>query len=191
MWRSLARRAAGDLGAWARQDPSADRKRGARQVPADEAVAMRLLADAGRHVQTATAVAATGDLAGAYQLAYDAFRKSAASLLAAQGLRTWPTRSARQRRHAAPQSPSSITASSRLGDVSSGGRPTVTFPPGMECVHVHDSARISRRVLVGASRAFPRVQQDIRMGERINRAVAERGYRARGTRHSHLRLAEC
>lgn len=28
-----------------------------------------------------------GDLTGAYQLAYDAFRKSAASLLAAQGLR--------------------------------------------------------------------------------------------------------
>ncbi|HTA00024.1 MAG TPA: HEPN domain-containing protein [Streptosporangiaceae bacterium] len=57
------------------------------QVTVDEAVARRLLADAGRHVQSATAVAASGDLAGAYQLAYDAFRKSAASLLAAQGLR--------------------------------------------------------------------------------------------------------
>jgi len=32
-------------------------------------------------------VAADGDLTGAYQLAYDALRKSAASLLAVQGLR--------------------------------------------------------------------------------------------------------
>jgi hypothetical protein len=57
------------------------------QVPADDAVARRLLADASRHLQSATAVAEAGDMAGAYQLAYDAFRKSAVSLLAVQGLR--------------------------------------------------------------------------------------------------------
>lgn len=57
------------------------------EVTPDEAIADRLLADAGRHLATAAGAAGTGDLAGAYQLAYDAFRKSAASLLAVQGLR--------------------------------------------------------------------------------------------------------
>lgn len=57
------------------------------QVVADGDVARRLLDDAGRHLTTAAAAAAGGDLSGAYQLAYDAFRKSAASLLAVQGLR--------------------------------------------------------------------------------------------------------
>jgi hypothetical protein len=57
------------------------------QVPPDLAVARRLLADASRHLSTAAAAADGDDLAGAYQLAYDALRKSAASLLAAQGLR--------------------------------------------------------------------------------------------------------
>jgi hypothetical protein len=46
-----------------------------------------MLADAGRHLATAAAAESTGDLAGAYQLAYDALRKSAAGLLEAQGLR--------------------------------------------------------------------------------------------------------
>ncbi len=55
-------------------------------TPADE-VAYRLLEDAGRHLTTAASAAKTEDLAGAYQLAYDAFRKCAASLLAFQGLR--------------------------------------------------------------------------------------------------------
>ncbi len=50
-------------------------------------VARRLLDDAGRHIATAATALATADLAGAYQLAYDALRKSAASLLAVQGLR--------------------------------------------------------------------------------------------------------
>jgi hypothetical protein len=36
---------------------------------------------------TAAAASSSGDLSGAYQLAYDALRKSAASLLAMQGLR--------------------------------------------------------------------------------------------------------
>jgi hypothetical protein len=57
------------------------------EVTPDVDVARRLLADAGRHLATTSAAASTGDLSGAYQLAYDAFRKSAASLLAAQGLR--------------------------------------------------------------------------------------------------------
>ena len=57
------------------------------QVPPDTELARRMLADAGRHLSTATAAESTGDLAGAYQLGYDALRKSAASLLEAQGLR--------------------------------------------------------------------------------------------------------
>ena len=57
------------------------------RVAADLGIAQRLLDDAGRHLITATAAVPSGDLSGAYQLAYDAFRKSAASLLAAQGLR--------------------------------------------------------------------------------------------------------
>jgi hypothetical protein len=57
------------------------------QVPADIALARRMLADAGRHLATAAAAEPAGDLSGAFQLAYDALRKSAASLLEAQGLR--------------------------------------------------------------------------------------------------------
>lgn len=57
------------------------------QVPPDSELARRMLADAKRHLATATAAESTGDLSGAYQLAYDALRKSAASLLEAQGLR--------------------------------------------------------------------------------------------------------
>jgi HEPN domain-containing protein len=57
------------------------------QVPPDTGLARRMLADAGRHLATAATAQSTGDLSGAYQLAYDALRKSAASLLEAQGLR--------------------------------------------------------------------------------------------------------
>ena len=57
------------------------------QVTPADSVASLLLQDAGRHLATAAAAVETGDLAGAYQLAYDALRKSAASLLAVQGLR--------------------------------------------------------------------------------------------------------
>lgn len=46
------------------------------QVPPDTGLARRMLADAGRHLATATAAESTGDLPGAYQLAYDALRKS-------------------------------------------------------------------------------------------------------------------
>jgi HEPN domain-containing protein len=57
------------------------------QVPPDAELARRMLADAARHLSTAAAAESAGDLAGGYQLAYDALRKSAASLLEAQGLR--------------------------------------------------------------------------------------------------------
>ena len=57
------------------------------QVPPDAELARRVLADAARHLATAAAAESAGDLPGGYQLAYDALRKSAASLLEAQGLR--------------------------------------------------------------------------------------------------------
>ena len=57
------------------------------QVTPDLAIARRMLEDAGRHLATASQAKVAGDLAGAYELAYDALRKSAASLLEAQGLR--------------------------------------------------------------------------------------------------------
>ena len=47
----------------------------------------RFGSDAGRHLATASAAKVAGDWSGAYQLAYDALRKSAANLLEAQGLR--------------------------------------------------------------------------------------------------------
>lgn len=57
------------------------------QVPPDGELARRMLEDARRHLATASVAGTTADLSGAYQLAYDALRKSAASLLEAQGLR--------------------------------------------------------------------------------------------------------
>jgi hypothetical protein len=57
------------------------------QVPPDSGLARRMLADARRHLATAVAAESSGDLSGAYQLAYDALRKSSASMLEAQGLR--------------------------------------------------------------------------------------------------------
>jgi hypothetical protein len=57
------------------------------QVAPDVELARRMLADARRHLATSAAAESTEDLSGAYQLAYDALRKSAASLLEAQGLR--------------------------------------------------------------------------------------------------------
>lgn len=56
-------------------------------VTADLRVGQLLLDDARRHLATAATALSSSDLSGAYQLAYDALRKSAASLLAAQGLR--------------------------------------------------------------------------------------------------------
>jgi uncharacterized protein (UPF0332 family) len=57
------------------------------QVEPSAEVADRLVRDAEQHVASARAILASSDLTGAYQLAYDALRKSAAALLAAQGLR--------------------------------------------------------------------------------------------------------
>jgi hypothetical protein len=57
------------------------------QVTVDQRIAQLLLDDAGRHLATAATALSSGDLSGAYQLAYDALRKSAVSLLALQGLR--------------------------------------------------------------------------------------------------------
>lgn len=57
-----------------------------RVEPSDD-TAGRLVQDATRHLVTAAVALSSGDLSGAYQLAYDALRKSAASLLAVQGLR--------------------------------------------------------------------------------------------------------
>jgi hypothetical protein len=56
------------------------------QVTVDRRIAQLLLDDAGRHLATAATALSSGDLSGAYQLAYDALRKSA-GLLALQGLR--------------------------------------------------------------------------------------------------------
>lgn len=56
-------------------------------VRADAVLAKRLLADGERHVGTARSAVDLADLTGAHQLAYDALRKAAAALLAAQGLR--------------------------------------------------------------------------------------------------------
>lgn len=56
-------------------------------VSPDGTVARRLLDDAGKHLNTAAVAEESGDLSGAYQLAYDALRKSATALLAVQGLR--------------------------------------------------------------------------------------------------------
>jgi hypothetical protein len=57
------------------------------QVTVRDHVALKFLDEARLHLATAAAASSTGDLSGAYQLAYDALRKSAASLLALQGLR--------------------------------------------------------------------------------------------------------
>ena len=57
------------------------------RVASDLDLAARLLADASRHIESARSADRLGDHTGGYQLAYDALRKSAAALLAAQGLR--------------------------------------------------------------------------------------------------------
>jgi hypothetical protein len=55
-------------------------------VSPDDALARRLISNASKHLVTAVSALNADDLAGAYQLAYDALRKSAAALLAIQGL---------------------------------------------------------------------------------------------------------
>lgn len=53
----------------------------------DPAATARLLDDARRHLRTARLAVRESDLAGAYQLAYDAARKACTATLAARGLR--------------------------------------------------------------------------------------------------------
>lgn len=57
------------------------------QVEPSDDVAERLLADAMQHLASARTIASSGDLTGAYQLAYDALRKPSTALLAAEDLR--------------------------------------------------------------------------------------------------------
>jgi hypothetical protein len=57
------------------------------EVEPSAEIGQRLLLDAEQHLASARTIADAGDLTGAYQLAYDALRKTAASLLAVQGLR--------------------------------------------------------------------------------------------------------
>jgi HEPN domain-containing protein len=64
------------------------RARGSLQdVETDDTAAARLLEDARLHLRTARTGLDAGDLAGAYQLAYDAARKSLTALLLSNGLR--------------------------------------------------------------------------------------------------------
>ena len=64
-------------------------RRGAVQrVQVDTTSVRRLLEDADRHMKTATAAMKSGDLAGSFQLAYDAARKSLTALALNRGLRT-------------------------------------------------------------------------------------------------------
>jgi uncharacterized protein (UPF0332 family) len=62
-------------------------QRSLQRVEPDAAAAERLLEDATRHLGTAASAIDSGDLAGAYQLAYDAARKAMTALLLSDGLR--------------------------------------------------------------------------------------------------------
>lgn len=57
------------------------------RVPVDQAVVTNLLRQAGNHLRTAAAGAEAGDPEGAFQLAYDACRKTSLALVMATGLR--------------------------------------------------------------------------------------------------------
>ena len=59
-----------------------------QRVPIDLRAVDRLMHDAGQHLGTASAALERGDLAGAFQLAYDAARKSLTALALSRGLRT-------------------------------------------------------------------------------------------------------
>jgi HEPN domain len=119
----------------------------ARRVP---------LADAGRHLATAAAAESAGDLPGAYQLAYDALRKSAASLLEAQGLRATS-----RGRHIAVQDAvtaqfgSSIRALrsfSRLRRARNSFEYPSTETPGPSRDDVQDAVRVAREVNASAAK---------------------------------------
>jgi len=59
-----------------------------QDVPADPRAVSHLLEDADRHLRTAKLALQEGDLAGSYQLAYDAARKSLTAMLLSRGLRS-------------------------------------------------------------------------------------------------------
>lgn len=59
-----------------------------QRVPVDARAVDRLMDDARRHLATSAAGLESGDLAGAFQLAYDAARKSLTALCLSRGLRT-------------------------------------------------------------------------------------------------------
>jgi len=64
------------------------RRGSVQRVPVDERAVERLMDDAQRHLVTASGAYEAEDLAGAFQLGYDAARKSLAALSLARGLRT-------------------------------------------------------------------------------------------------------
>ena len=59
-----------------------------QDVPADPRAVSQLLEDADRHLRTARLALQEGDLAGSYQLAYDAARKSLTAMLLSRGVRS-------------------------------------------------------------------------------------------------------
>jgi HEPN domain-containing protein len=128
------------------------------QVAPDAGLARRMLGDATRHLATAAAAAATGDLPGAYQLAYDALRKSAASLLEAQGLRATSRGG-----HIAVQD--AVTAQfgstiralrsfSRLRRARNAFEYPSTDAPGPSADDVEDAIRVARQVNDAAARVL-------------------------------------
>jgi len=60
---------------------------GLERIPVDAQVCTELLRQAANHLRTATAGTAGGDHEGAFQLAYDASRKTCLALVMATGLR--------------------------------------------------------------------------------------------------------
>jgi uncharacterized protein (UPF0332 family) len=64
------------------------RRGSVQRVPIDTRAVDRLMLDAEQHLDTASAALKSGDLAAAFQLAYDAARKSLTALALSRGLRT-------------------------------------------------------------------------------------------------------
>jgi hypothetical protein len=128
------------------------------QVSPDVDLAQRMLGDARLHLATAAAAQSTGDLPGAYQLAYDALRKSAASLLEAQGLR-----STSRGGHIAVQdaviaqfgtSIRALRSFSRLRRARNSFEYPSTEAPGPSVDDVEDAIRVAREVNDAASKVL-------------------------------------
>lgn len=131
------------------------------QVPADEGLARRMLDDAVRHLATAAAAEAAGDLPGAFQLAYDALRKSASCLLEAQGLRATSRGG-----HIAVQDAVTAQFGSAIRALRSFGRlrrarngfeyPGTETPAGPSQDDVQDAVRVAREVSAAAGKILDR-----------------------------------